>query len=153
MNPIDLSYDPTIGAKVQSYLIANRISPSIRLTSGQLAVTEVTAASDILKASITSDTNLTDAKRKNFSFTIETMLVSCFFNDIECHPSDFKVTVFYVLIESERKLLKMNFLKWFWTNDYGNCYTFNAMYDNNGTYFDTKNISKPGLRSGLFLFY
>jgi hypothetical protein len=92
-----LSYDPDVGAQVQKYLIANRISPNITLSPGQLAVTEVTAASDILKASITSDTNLTDAKRKNFSFTMDTMLVSCFFNGIQCYSSDFKASKFYFI--------------------------------------------------------
>jgi hypothetical protein len=74
-----------------AYLVANNISPNIKLDSDDLAVVEVKAASDILKASVTGDTNLTWSDRKKFSFTMETMLVSCFFNDAQCSASDFKV--------------------------------------------------------------
>jgi hypothetical protein len=74
-----------------AYLVKNQISPAITLNTTDQAVVKVTAASDIIKASLTSDTNLTWAKRKNYSFTMDTMLVSCFFNDIQCSASDFKV--------------------------------------------------------------
>ena len=133
LNSIDLSYDPDVKNVVNNCLIKNKIAPNIMLDSDELAIIELTAASDILKSCITSDTNMTWAKKANLSFSMETMLVSCFFNDIQCFPFDFK---------------------WFWSNDYGNCYTFNAMYDNNGSFVNSRNISQPGVRSGsIFIRY
>ena len=105
MNPIDTTKDPDVGNTVISYLVANYISPNIALSSDQLAVVAVNAARDILKATITSDESLSTAKRMNFSFTMETMLVSCFFNSEECHPSDFKVRKYRQLVKVARSFL------------------------------------------------
>jgi hypothetical protein len=91
LNSIDITTDPDAGDKMIAYLENNLISPAITLDSNDEAVVKVTVASDIIKASLTSDTTLTWEKRKSYSFTMDTMLVSCFFNDIQCSASDFKV--------------------------------------------------------------
>jgi hypothetical protein len=91
LNPVDIAKDATVGDKVIAYLVKNQISPSISLSTGDLAVVKVKEASDLLKASITSDTNLSASDRMGLSFTMDTMLVSCFFDDVQCYASDFKV--------------------------------------------------------------
>jgi hypothetical protein len=93
LNPIDTTTDPDVGNAIIGYLEENFISPNILLKDDQLAVVHVNEARDILKASIASDKRLSTAKRMNFSFTMETMLVSCFFDDEQCSASDFKVRI------------------------------------------------------------
>ena len=65
-----------------------------------------------------NDASYNDSTRKSAGFLIENMLVSCSFNRLSCNSSDFS---------------------YFFHQNYGNCYTFNARTDNNQvktTYFD-----------------
>ncbi len=91
LNPINIAKNPSVGDKVIAYLEKNQISPSISLSTDDLAVVKVREASEILKASITSDTSLTTDERMSLSFTMDTMLVSCFFDEIQCQASELKV--------------------------------------------------------------
>ena len=74
---------------------------------------------------MTSDTSLNEQSLKKKDFTIETMLISCFFNNHACNESDFT---------------------WKRSNEYGNCYTFNGLLTE-----VSKVSSKSGPKYGLNL--
>jgi hypothetical protein len=61
--------------------------------------------------------------RKDVGFSLETMLISCFYNSIPCSASDFALI---------------------FTFEYGNCYTFN-------TKTPGKTTKSAGIGSGLIL--
>jgi hypothetical protein len=89
-------------------LQTNGISPTISPTTNQTAIYLVKQAATILKANIMKGTNFTNYNltRENLGFSISTMLVSCYFNGIQCYSTDFYL---------------------YETFDYGNCYTFNGL--------------------------
>ena len=119
-----MNTDSETGPYIYAKLIQNNISPTI-LVNGTILVakTLVENAANILKASVTGDKSLTDDSRKRKGFTIETMLISCYFNNRVCNSSDFT---------------------WKRSNEYGNCYTFNEDLTKN-----SKTISKAGPKYGL----
>ncbi len=90
---------------------------------------KVTLAASILKAWVTADKCLTNRQRMTLGHDINIMLVSCYFNNEPCNAR--------------------HFTRLPWHNEYGNCYTFNALYDNNGSVQESKRTSKPGIRNGL----
>ena len=84
----------------------------------------------ILRALVNNNPTYTADRKKSMGYQIENMLVSCYFNYLPCYASDF--TYFYHPL-------------------YGNCYTFNAAYDNNGTSKQIKSSSISGYWNGLIL--
>lgn len=132
LNPFDVSGDPDTGTYINNVLQNNKISPTINLTESgtELAITAVKIAAKILKATVVADKSLNDTSLKKLGFTIESMIISCFYNGIQCSASDFT---------------------WFYSFEFGNCYTFNAMYDSSGKKVASKTISKSGPSSGLKL--
>lgn len=102
----------------------NDISPQINVTSDEIAITKVQAAANILKASVTADKSLSESDLIKLGFTMDTMIISCFFDKKTCNTSSFK---------------------WFHDNEYGNCYTFNSLIS------ETLKTSKPGQAYGLLL--
>ena len=109
LNAFDVTSNTGTGEAINNYLIQNQVSPDIVLDEGEFATVLVEEASSLLKASMTADRNLTRGELRRFGFSIYSMLVSCFFNGIQCSEDDFT---------------------WFRTNDYGNCFIFNSKYKN-----------------------
>ena len=85
---------------------------------------------EILKATIKADKNLTYEELESIGFTFETMVLSCDYNGVECSREDFT---------------------WFHSYEYGNCYTFNAEKNDNGTLRNAVKTSKSGPSTGLTL--
>jgi hypothetical protein len=78
----------------------------------------------LLKAIVMSEVNFTafNLTLQDVGFTIDTMLISCFYNGDQCNKSDFT---------------------YFHTYEYGNCYTFNKK--------DARKTKISGSRTGLQL--
>jgi hypothetical protein len=90
----------------------------------------VSHASNLLKAAIMNDKSLSASGREMLSFTLGSMLISCYFNGVECNETDFS---------------------WLWSFEYGNCYTFNGAEDRFGRRTQAKMTSKAGPHNGLTL--
>jgi hypothetical protein len=82
------------------------------------------------RSAINNDLNLTLSEKKSIGFELKDMLVSCCFNYEPCYLSDFT---------------------YFYDSTYGNCYTFNKGYDENGTNKEIKTLSLAGPLYGLIL--
>ena len=117
-----MSSQNTTGDYIKNILINNNISPYINATNS-IGYDLVIQASSILNANIIAD-NITSSFREKIGFTMDTMLISCYFNGIKCNSSDF------VLFQSF---------------EYGNCYSFNSNLNN------IQYTSKYGPFSGLSL--
>jgi hypothetical protein len=124
----------TASAEVSNYLMgilqARGISPQINLQDGEYAIDKLEEASSALKASVIADKSLNDSFLESLGFTLDTMLISCYYNNQRCNKSDFT---------------------WFRTFEYGNCYTFNGVFDQNKNMVDSKTTSKAGPSNGLVL--
>ena len=101
--------------------------------SNKLTIDYIHHSSSILDESsvrilIENDRNLSDAARKEMGFQIEDMLVYCYFNFKNCDSSDFK---------------------YFYNSLYGNCYTFNSGFFDNGTERDIQTVTSNGNLYGL----
>ena len=83
-----------------------------------------------LRLYVNNNPKYTEERRKAMGFKIEDMLVSCYFNYLPCYATDF--TYFYNPL-------------------YGNCYTFNAAYDNNGRSKKSRTSTLSGYYNGLIL--
>ena len=119
LNPFDMGTNAETGVYINKKLLLNNISPSINVSANDTGISLVKQAANMLKASVIAD-KLNDTYKRSLGFTIETMLVSCFYNGVPCYASNFR---------------------WFWSFDFGNCYTFNADYK----------TSKAGPTTGLKL--
>lgn len=130
LNSFDVTTDIFATKYIDDTLLANRISPLVKLSTSDLAMVKVNEAATILKSAVTADTALNSSYLKKLGFTMETMLISCYYNGIKCSPSNFS---------------------WFRTFEYGNCYTFNGLTDSNGNSMDALTTSKSGPSSGLVM--
>lgn len=134
LNPFDLTSNPKVGQCIKSILIDHLINPSICPGENKTAIESIQEALDVLKASVLSNQYWPVDDVASLGFSIETMLISCFFNGIKCSVNDF--TQIY-------------------THDYGNCYTFNGIYEaeNNDKLLKTTNRIGPdsGLELELFM--
>ncbi len=132
----------------------NGLSANITVSEGEFAIAKVGLASTILKANVVADKNLTAEDKEKLGFSINTMLISCYYNNIRCNTTDFKVN-----------LIEINFInlflikhtyglpsKMFRDPEYGNCYTFNDLYDVKRNVLETRKATKPGLKNGLILY-
>ncbi|RNA37541.1 FMRFamide-activated amiloride-sensitive sodium channel isoform X1 [Brachionus plicatilis] len=128
LNPFDVGTDEYTGTYLENALINNSINPSIHLSLNDTAILKVDEIRSILKAHATADKNLTSDDLKKKGFTIDTMLISCFYNNEECSLEKFH---------------------WFRDNDFGNCYTFNDLFDGNNQRIDSLKTSKSGPENGL----
>jgi hypothetical protein len=126
LNPIDGYTDETmnyVAMMEQKY----NVSRNVELTDNEtLAIVEVLDVKAKFRSYVTFDQNLTDSQRESLGFTLEKMLISCFYNGIECSTKDFV---------------------WFYTHEYGNCYMFNSNI--NSTNSTIKKTSKTGISNGL----
>ncbi|RNA20730.1 FMRFamide-activated amiloride-sensitive sodium channel isoform X1, partial [Brachionus plicatilis] len=128
LNPFDYGTDEYTGTYLQNALINNSINPYIKLSTNDTAILKVDEIRSIIKAHATADKNLTSDDLKKKGFTIDTMLISCFYNNEECSLEKFHS---------------------FRDNDFGNCYTFNDLFDGNNQRIDSLKTSKSGPENGL----
>lgn len=77
----------------------------------------------IIMATVVNDKNLTNAQKRSFGFEMDYMLLTCFYNDKPCTSKDFV---------------------WHYDFLYGNCFTFNSGYDQNGGKIPILKMSEPG---------
>lgn len=89
-----------------------------------------TLVNNLIKASIIGNKNFTKKDYVNLGFTIDYMLLTCYFNNIPCNSSDFV---------------------WRYDYDYTNCYTFNSGYDMNGNPVPIKQVNEAGSDRSLKL--
>lgn len=130
LDPFDVTTESVSGTYYVAALSANKISPEISLSTNDTAVSKVDEAVTLLKAYIAADKSITSDFRKKLSFTMSTMLISCYYNGIQCSAVNFS---------------------YFRTFDYGNCFTFNGLTDGNGDSQDAIKTSKAGPSNGLSL--
>ncbi len=130
LNAFDVGTDEFSGTYINRVLLKNNISPSITPTDSQSALDLVLTAANVIKSAIVADTNLTDASKQKIGFTMDTMLISCYFDGIKCNSSDFT---------------------WSHSYEYGNCYSFNAKIDENKNEKVARFTKKSGPKNGLNL--
>ncbi|RNA31126.1 FMRFamide-activated amiloride-sensitive sodium channel isoform X1, partial [Brachionus plicatilis] len=128
LNTFDVSNDLSTGAYLEKILTNNSLTPAIALSENDTAILKVDQINRILRAYATSDKNLSSDDLKKKGFTIDTILVSCFYNNEECFAENFH---------------------WFRDNDFGNCYTFNDLFDGNNQKIESLKTSKSGSDNGL----
>ena len=129
LNAIDLSSDSATGDYINTILKFNQISGVINVTDlpdDRYAITLIDEAAMLLKAYITADKSLNDTELKKKGFSMDQLIISCYYNKVICNSSDFK---------------------WIRSNEFGNCYTFNAMAGGKAT----RTTSKAGPEFGLNL--
>lgn len=117
LNPLDRRYSQNYIDKIfekHNLTYLNNIS---------LVDLNLNAIKYLIKANINSDKNLTMEIKRSFGFEISFMLLTCFFNGIKCNSSDFI---------------------WTYDFDYGNCFTFNSGFDQNGNKIPIRQINEPG---------
>lgn len=77
-----------------------------------------------------ADKNLTTQQLKSFGYSLNSTLLSCYFNNKKCSEDDFI---------------------WSYDFEFGNCYTFNSGYNSSGNQMPIKKISDYGSDHGLKL--
>lgn len=117
-------------------LISSNIDCKVNLDENETGLEVITSLSNILKANIAGQlleiSNQTERNRKfkDLGFSIEKMLISCFYNGQNCSAENFT---------------------WFKSFEYGNCYTFNFHVDNENNPTKPLKTSQAGFGSGLNL--
>lgn len=66
---------------------------------------------------------LNDSSKQDFGYSLNQTLITCFFNNQRCNLTDFN---------------------WYYSYDYGNCFSFNTGKDSNGKTIDMKKVKRPG---------
>ncbi|CAF0821207.1 unnamed protein product [Brachionus calyciflorus] len=130
LNPFDVAAETSTGEYIIQNLKSNSMTPVITTNNGQVAYLLVDDAANILKATVNSDKNLTRAGLEKLGFTLDTMLISCYYDHDQCNSSNFT---------------------WFHDSEFGNCYTFNALFDENNNFKEPLVTSKTGPVHGLNL--
>lgn len=124
INPFDSSVAAT-KTLLDLQIKTNGLNTSITASEDKPAIYQVRQIMKILKSSAMSLYNSNSTLAESLSYSLDSMLISCYFNGIKCNSSDFSK---------------------FYSYEYGNCYTFNK---NNGS--SLKQTSKSGPESGLSL--
>ena len=109
------------------YLVASQVLTGAVFSS---PLNRLLVFNGVLRTFFNLDPSLTNTTRKDFGYKIEDMLISCFFNYLPCTANDFK---------------------YFYSALYGNCYTFNGGFYNNGSTYNIKTVSLSGQLYGLQL--
>jgi hypothetical protein len=129
LNPFDFTTVNNTGVYINNAIMSGQLNPYVTVNgSNDTAAERVYDILSYLKSYIIADKNKSEEDRHLMGFSLETMLVSCFFNGIKCGPEDFDMI---------------------WSYEYGNCYTFNSNFKNTN-----KNLiktSKFGMNSGLVM--
>lgn len=125
LNPF---YYPRAHPYINNILKENNFTYPIKnLTTSKTAMNLTKVLNELVKASLAANTNLTFDERKNLSFNLNEMLISCSFNGISCDVRNFSLIQNY---------------------DNGNCYTFNSGKDANGTSVVIQQTSLSGPNGG-----
>lgn len=130
LNAFDVATTQFSGDYLNEALNSHGISPIITVNENMNLLNRIKGINEILKATIKADKNLTYEELESIGFTFETMVLSCDYNGVECSREDFT---------------------WFHSYEYGNCYTFNAEKNDNGTLRNAVKTSKSGPSTGLTL--
>lgn len=130
LNPFDVTSHSTSGQYLIEVLNLHSILPVITPDNDTLSYVLVNEATDILRAVASSDKNLTSKQLENLGFTIDTMLISCLYDNVRCNSSSFS---------------------WFHDSEYGNCYTFNSLTNTNSSIKSSLVTTKTGPTHGLNL--
>lgn len=117
LNPLDRRYSQTY---IDNILAKHNLTYTNNLS--QLDINPNTIKY-LIKSNIAADSNLTIKQKREFGFEIHFMLLTCFYNDKPCNSSDFI---------------------WRFDFDYGNCFTFNSGFDQNGNKVQIRQINEPG---------
>jgi hypothetical protein len=117
-------------AKANSYLTSKGLSPSIDFTGYVSPYDWILTKQYQIRYEINSDSTLNYTTRKQLGFTIEDMLVSCYFDYEPCKADDFN---------------------YFYHELYGNCYSFNSGIDMFGSKKSILDVSLSGSMYGLTL--
>jgi hypothetical protein len=129
VNPFNFANTKNSTWYLSNILRVNHLSDQI--LPGEYALGKIEKSASTLKAWVTADQCLTDQQRTSLGFTLENMMLSCFYDNMPCNVS--------------------HFTRLSWNNEFGNCYTFNGLYDAEGRVQKSRLTSKPGIRNGLSL--
>ena len=128
LNAFDPATNRYVGDYINKRFFENNIQPNIQVNeSVETAYGKLKLLESLLKAIVMTEADFTafNLTLQDVGFTLDTMLISCFYNGLECSKSDFT---------------------YYYTFEYGNCYTFNK----NGS--RTTKISGAGTGLQLELF-
>jgi hypothetical protein len=75
------------------------------VSTNDTAFSLLSSTNSVIKSYTATDKNLNESSRRLLGWEMNEMLLSCYFNDNQCHASEFS---------------------WLQTYEYGNCYTFNG---------------------------
>ena len=121
LNPFDRRYSQDYINKVLAkYNLSSSLDYYNKVGNRELSPSDVLF---LLKSNLANDFNFTSEQKRKFGFEIDYMLLTCYFNDIKCNSSDFI---------------------WRYDFNYGNCFTFNSGYDQNGSKVPILKINEPG---------
>lgn len=104
MNAFDTSKSAT-NNYIDNVLLNLNLNTSISPTDSEPAIFIYQRNVKIIKASILANKNLNSTYIKSLGFDLSSILISCYYNGIQCTESDFT---------------------YYYTYEYGNCYVFNA---------------------------
>jgi hypothetical protein len=121
LNPFDRRYSQDYINKVLAkYNLSSSLDYYNKVENKELSPSQVLF---LLKSNLANEFNLTTEQKRKFGFEIDYMLLTCYYNDIKCNSSDFI---------------------WRYDFNYGNCFTFNSGFDQNGRKVPILKINEPG---------
>lgn len=126
VNALDFS-NPNTSAYAQAVLLTEHLSPTIVPSTGEYSIYLVRKYMSIIKSNALTNINGNSSYIRTLGYSIDSMLISCYFNGNPCSSSDFY---------------------WYYSYEYGNCYIFNHDSGDNST---LKTVSQSGPTSGLQL--
>lgn len=124
LNALDFN-NPNTSAYANWVLTTSKLSPTIVPSSSDYSIYLVRKYMSIIKSNAFSSVNGNSSYIRGLGYSIESILISCFFNGFECTANDFY---------------------WYYSYEYGNCFIFN--YDK-GDGSSLKTVSQSGPNSGL----
>jgi hypothetical protein len=125
LNPFDYAINK---AYLDGQLTRNGLNSSINASSSSDPVISlIKKAITLLKAVSIANSTSNPTATKALGWSMSVMLISCYYNSVQCNETDFF---------------------WWYSFEYGNCYTFNYQLASNSTIEQT---SQTGPTNGLTL--
>ena len=130
LNSFDMTASNYTSYYINQTLARKNYSSVVSATNQQNAMQQIADTKEMIKAAFMADNSLSNEELQSFGWTLQTMLISCFFEGSPCDATNFT---------------------WSYSYDYGNCYTFNHEFDNSGNAKSAIRIANSGPATGLSL--
>ena len=130
LNSFDMTANNYTSYYINQTLARKNYSSVVTATNQQNAMQQIADTKEMIKAAFMADNSLTNEQLQSFGWTLETMLISCFFDGFPCDATNFT---------------------WSYSYDYGNCYTFNYELNDSGNTKAPIRTANSGPATGLSL--